>query len=225
MPIWKRMSVSISDKETSGQTGRPVGRTEEQRNAIRQRRVGRRERRWWSRAAINVFIVWHLFALFIWLVPNNSAIVQACVGPHSPVNLYMTLTGFAQSWTMFSPTPDHLDVTLEARILYADGETRSWFFPRMARMGYAQRFEEERWRKLVEIVTHNNSTQMLCAAMARYAARVNNIDSQNRPVSVELFEHSRQIPPPGDPIPPITIQPLQTGNGPSITPIRPEDLK
>ncbi len=198
------------------------GRTEEQRNLVRDRRVSRLERRWWGRLAINVFLLWHIFALTIWLVPNNSAIVGACVGFVRP---YMTLTGFAQSWSMFSPTPDRLDVTLEARITYADGETRSWFFPRMARMGYAQRFEEERWRKLVEIVTHNNGTQMLCEAMVRYAARVNDVDSQNRPVSVELFEHSRQIPPPGQPIPPIQVTPLQTGSGPSITPIRPEDLK
>ena len=221
------MSVSTSDKDTSQETSArpgisPEGRTEEQRNLVRQRRVGRLERRWWGRLAINAFIVWHLFALFVWLTPNNSAVVQACVGFVRP---YMTVTGFAQSWTMFSPTPDHLDVTLEARILYADGETRSWFFPRMAPMGYVQRFEEERWRKLVEIVTHNNGTQNLCAAMARYAARVNNFDSQNRPVSVELFEHSRQIPPPGAPIPPVTVAPLQTGSGPSITPIHPEDLK
>ena len=37
----------------------------------------------------------------------------------------------------------------------------------------------------------------LWPAMARYAARVNNFDSQNRPVSVELFQHSRLLPPPG----------------------------
>lgn len=212
------MFVSTSDK-----TGISAeGRTEEQRNLVRQRRVSRLERRWWGRLAVNLFILWHLFALTIWLVPNNSAIVQGCVGLVRP---YMTLTGFAQSWSMFAPMPDRLDVTLEARILYADGETRSWFFPRMARMGYARRFEEERWRKLVEIATHNNGTQMLCSAMARYAARANNFDSQNRPVSVELFQHSRQIPPPGDPIPPIKVEPLQTGNGPSITPVHPEDLK
>lgn len=200
------------------------GRTEEQRNAVRERRVSRLERRWWGRLAINVFLLWHIFALTIWLIPPNSAIVESPLGA-GLVRPYMTLTGFAQSWTMFSPVPDRLDVTLEARITYADGETRSWFFPRMARMGYARRFEEERWRKLVEIVTHNNGTQMLCSALARYAARVNNVDSQNRPVSVALFEHSRQLPPPGQTIPPITIEPLQTGGGPSITPIRPEDLK
>ena len=196
-------------------------RPPEQRDAVRERRVSRLERRWWLRRAVNIFIVWHLFALAIWLTPANSAIVQGCVGLVRP---YMTLTGFAQSWSMFSPYPDRLEVTLEARITYANGEQRSWFFPRMARMGYVQRFEEERWRKLVEVATHG-STQIIWPALARYAARVNNYDAQNPPVSVELFQHSRQIPAPGGLMPPITAEPLHSNFGPSITPIHPEDLK
>jgi len=229
LQTWKRMYGTTSDSEiraedTRQDRNRPVlGRTEEQRNVVRQRRVDRLERRWWARKAINLFILWHLFALTIWLVPSNSAIVQSPLG-FGLVRPYMTITGFAQSWSMFSPYPDKLDVTMEARITYADGEKRSWFFPRMARLDYVGRYREERWRKLVEVATHG-STQALWPAMARYAARVNDFDSQNRPVSVELIEHSRVILPPGDPLPPIKVEPLQTGSGPSITLIHPEDLK
>ena len=196
-------------------------RTEEQENAVRRRRINRLERRWWGRAAINLFIVWHLFAVTIWLLPYNSAIVPPCA---NVVHNYMVGTGFAQSWSMFSPSPDKMDVYLEAQVSYADGEKRSWLFPRMVHMGYVKRYQEERWRKLVELATHGGN-EMLWPALARYAARVNDYDTQNPPMSVEIIQHSRIVPPPGQAIPPYTVAPLQTGNGPSITPIRPEDLK
>ena len=199
------------------------GRTEEQRAAVRLRRVSRLERRWWMRRLVNVFIVWHLFALAIWLSPSGSAIVQSPVGV-GLVRTYMTLTSFAQSWSMFSPYPDKLDVTLEAQITYQDGSKRFWYFPRMAHMGYVRRYQEERWRKLVEVATHANS-QAVWVGLARHAARANNHDTHNRPVSVTLIQHSRLIPPPGVPMPPVQAAPLQTGTGPFVLAIRPEDLK
>ena len=229
MQTWKVMFVVTSDERVEEEAhekahdGDVRGRTEGERDAVRQRRVNRLERRWWARRAINVFILWHLFAMAIWLSPSNSALVQSPVGV-GLVRSYMTLTSFAQSWSMFSPYPDRLDVTLEAQITYADGEKRSWYFPRMQRMGYARRYEEERWRKLVEVATHGNS-EALWLAMARYAARANNYDSQNRPVSVVLIQHMRQIPPPSTPLPPYRVSPLQTRSGPFVLPIHPEDLQ
>ena len=198
----------------------PQGRSEQQRQQVKQRRVNRLEKRWWKRRVVNLFIVWQAFALFIWLVPGNSAIVQALVGVVRP---YMTVTAFAQSWSMFSPNPDHLDVYLEARITYADGQILSWDYPRMVHLGYVKRYEEERWRKMTEVVTHG-SNQNLWPALARYAARVNNPRPKNPPVSVELIQHSRLIPPPGQTIPPYTVAPLQTRSGPSVTAILPGDL-
>lgn len=197
-----------------------MGRTEEERRRVKQRRVNRLEKRWWLRRAVNLFIAWHLFALFIWLVPSQSAIVQACVGTVRP---YMIMTAFAQSWSMFSPNPDHLDVFLEAKITYANGQVKSWEFPRMVHMNYAKKYEEERWRKMTEVVTHGSNHE-LWPALARYAARRNNSDPQNPPVKVELIQHSRIIPPPGQPIPPYTAAPLQGGTGPSITLINRNDL-
>ena len=198
-----------------------TGRSEEERRYIKQRRIHRLEKRWWLRRAVNLFLIWHLFALTIWLIPGNSAIVQFFVGTVRP---YLTVTAFAQSWSMFSPYPDRMDVYLEARITYANGRTRSWEYPRMVHMNYVKRYEEERWRKMTEVVTHGGNHE-LWPALARYAARINNPDPQNPPVSVELFQHSRNVPPPGQRIPPYTVEALQTGVGPSITPIRPEDLR
>lgn len=197
-----------------------TGRSEEERRRVKQRRVNRLEKRWWLRRAVNLFIVWHLFALFIWLVPGQSAIVQACVGTVRP---YMIATAFAQSWSMFSPNPDHMDVFLAAKITYANGSVKFWEFPRMAHMNYAKKYEEERWRKMIEVVTHGGNHE-LWPSLARYAARVNNPDPQNPPVKVEMIQHSRIIPPPGQPIPPYTVAPLQGSTGPSITLINRNDL-
>ena len=195
-------------------------RSKEQRQQIKRRRVNRLEKRWWSRTAVNLFLLWHGFALFVWLMPGNSAVVQFFVGTVRP---YLTITAFAQSWSMFSPNPDHLDVYLEAKITYAHGEVKSWEFPRMNHLGYAKKYEEERWRKMTEVVTHG-SNQNLWPVMARYAARVNNPDPKNPPVKVALIQHSRLIPPPGQPIPAYTVAPLQLGSMPSVTTIHPEDL-
>ena len=209
----------IAQEILTTETAQPR-RSEQQRRQVKQRRINRLEKRWWVRRAVNLFIAWQMFAVFIWLVPSNSAIVQACVGTVRP---YMVLTAFAQSWSMFSPNPDHMDVYLTAKITYAHGQTKLWEFPRMARFSYAKKYEEERWRKMTEVVTHSGSHQ-LWPAMARYAARVNNPDPQNPPVKVELIEHSRIIPPPGQPIPPYTTTPLEDAAGPSVTPIQPKDL-
>jgi len=197
-----------------------IGCSEEARRQVKQRRVNRLEKRWWKRRLINLFIIWHAFALFIWLMPGNSAIVQWFVPVVRP---YLTVTAFAQSWSMFSPSPDHLDVYLEAKITYANGQVKSWEFPRMVHYGYVKRYEEERWRKMTENVTHG-SNQNLWPMMARYAARVNDPDPHNPPVRVALIQHSRIIPPPGQAIPPYTVAPLQANNGPSITTIHPGDL-
>lgn len=196
------------------------GRTDDERRHVKQRRINRLEKRWWMRRAVNLFLVWHLFAVFIWLAPSNSALVQGCVATVRP---YMVVTAFAQSWSMFSPNPDQLDVYLEARITYANGQTKSWEFPRMVHMNYAKRYEEERWRKMTEVVTHGANHQ-LWSSLARYAARRNNPDPKNPPVSVILFQHSRIIPPPGERIPPYTAVPLQDHANPAVTMIQQKDL-
>jgi hypothetical protein len=209
-----------TENQTETQPEVPKGRSEEARRLVKQRRVNRLEKRWWKRRAVNLFIVWQIFAVFMWVMPSNSAIVQAFVGVVRP---YMVITAMAQSWSMFSPNPDHMDVYLEAKITYANGQTKSWEFPRMTHLGYVKRYEEERWRKMTENVTHG-SNQNLWPMLARYAARVNDPDPNNPPVKVELIQHSRVIPSPGQSIPPYTAAPLQTSTGPSITVIRREDL-
>lgn len=198
----------------------PRGRPKEAANRVRERRVARLERRWWGRQAISLLIVWHLFALLIWLAPGNTPIGRLFLGP---VRQYLVTTAMAQSWNMFSPNPDKLDVYLEARVTRADGSVRPYVFPRMATMPYAQRYREERWRKYIEVATHGVQPAVW-AALARDAARRCDTDPNNRPISVTLVCHSREIPPPGTPLPPYRLGPLAAGTDTYTLPVRPEDL-
>jgi len=145
------------------------------------------------RLVVNLFILWHLYALTIWLLPE-SALRQSCVQTVTP---YMTFTGLMQSWTMFSPDPSKLDLYVEARITYANGQERSWSYPRMVNLGYVERYRHERFRKLIELA-HLEQNSMIWPSVARYAARVNNIYPHNPPVDVRLIRHFRFTPRPGE---------------------------
>jgi hypothetical protein len=148
----------------------------------------------WRRFGLNAFILWNLFAVGIWLLPN-SVLRQSCAELVRP---YLMLTGLAQGWTMFSPNPSDVDLYIEARITYANGQVRGWNYPRMIDMGYVERYRRERFRKMIEIANQDTS-RMVWPSLARYAARRNNTDPRNRPVSVELVRHFRIVPPPGFP--------------------------
>jgi hypothetical protein len=154
-------------------------------------------RRRWGRVLINAFILWHLFALTIWLLPE-SALRESCIGVVSP---YMTLTGFMQSWGMFAPNPAGVEFYIEARVTYADGRVRRWVYPRMVDMGYIERYRRERFRKLIEMANPDEN-RVVWPSLARYAARRNNTDPRNPPVSVAMVRHFRAIPPPGLPFGP-----------------------
>lgn len=171
-------------------------------------------RRRWGRALVNAFLFWHLFALTIWLLPE-SALRRNWIGVVSP---YMTLTGFMQSWSMFSPNPAAMDVYVESRITYADGRVRSWVYPRMVKLGYIERYRHERFRKLIEMA-HPDVNSMMWPSLARYAARRNNVYPHDPPVAVALVRHFRSVPPPG-----LLFAPFQTYVF-YQTPIRPEDLR
>ena len=173
-------------------------------------RIGNR----WGRLIVNVFVLWHLFALTIWLLPE-SALRQSCADIFRP---YMTFTGLMQSWTMFSPDPSKLDLYVEARIKYADGQVRSWIYPRMSELGYVERYWHERFRKFIEL-THLDQNQMVWPSLARYPARLNNVYPDNPPVQVQLVRHFRFTPPPGVPWPDYQTYTFFT------LPILPRDLR
>lgn len=195
-----------------------TGVAEEEREQVWERRVGRLKRRAWTRRLVNAFIVWHCFAVAMWLLPGYWPVVRDMLPPDNSgaVRAYMTMTDLMQSWQMFAPNPDNNDLYMQAEITYADGHKKVWTFPRLTDMGYGERYRRERFRKLVEVAERDNR---VWPTMARYAARRNYLDPRDPPVAVRLLDHFRKVPPPGQPIPPYKMDVIFEA------PITPGDLR
>jgi len=150
---------------------------------------------------VSVCLLWHIYACALWNLPNTDPLISPLIADttdadgkvhHTIVRDYMVGSGFMQGWGMFAPDPYSLDVYVEARVHYADGSTKIWPFPRMNKMSFWQRYGKERWRKYIE-VAHQDSWNFLWPVMGRYAARENNTNPNNPPVTVDLIRHFRLV--------------------------------
>jgi len=97
--------------------------------------------------AINTFLIFHLVAITAWCIPINSPLTLAFREYLRP---YFLWSGLFQSWDMFSPNPKSSNAYLEAVIIYKDGSTELWPFPRMELLSYRERYFKERYRKFEE---------------------------------------------------------------------------
>jgi hypothetical protein len=138
-------------------------------------------RKGWARIrylAINVFLVAHLVAITCWAVPFSNPLIAMC---RDLVRPYFQWAGLFQSWDMFSPVPKLANSYMEALVIYEDGNTRNWKFPRMELLNWKDRYSKERYRKFVEILQDEKNAAYWPDA-ARFIARVNN----DRPVHVKM---------------------------------------
>lgn len=150
------------------------------------------------RFLITLFIVWQLLAVAFWLMPG-SAIKRPFLGLLEP---YMWVTAGDQNWSMFAPNPASQDVYLTANIVYQNGANTVYTFPRMRDLNYLQRYQQERFRKMIEWA-HQDNYHMMWPYLARFAALANNSRPHSNPVvHVELVRHWQDIPNPGVPMPP-----------------------
>jgi hypothetical protein len=148
---------------------------------------------------ISLFVVWQVFAVTVWLMPEGQG-PRLYLGPI--VNSYMLFTGAWQQWTMFSPSPEKKDASIEARVDYADGTHGYWNFYRMTSMGYVERYQRERFRKMGENAEPPSARRMW-PYLARYAAIVCDRHKPGTyPMTVHLLRRLRYItPPPGSILP------------------------
>jgi hypothetical protein len=117
--------------------------------------------------AINVFLVFHIVAITCWCLPINSVLVLECRQFLRP---YFLCTGLFQSWDMFSPNPKSVNSYVDAVIIYKDGSTENWTFPRMQLLDFTERYYRERYRKFEENLVENDHSALWPDA-ARYIAR------------------------------------------------------
>jgi hypothetical protein len=135
----------------------------------------------WTRIrhlAITAFLLFHLVAITCWAMPFSNPLIAMC---RDLVRPYFQWAGLFQSWDMFSPSPKVVNSYMEALVLYDDGNTRNWKFPRMELLNWKDRYSKERYRKFVENLQDDKNAALWPDA-ARFIARVNN----DRPVRVKM---------------------------------------
>lgn len=125
------------------------------------------------RVAIHVFLIFHIVAIACWCLPIGSPLIAA---GKELVRPYMLWTGLFQSWDMFSPSPVRVNNYLEAIVLYKDGNTRIWPFPRMERLSLLDRYRKERYRKFSEVLNDDKYAPLWPDA-TRFIARQQNTGS------------------------------------------------
>jgi len=145
----------------------------------------------WMRVVLTIFILLHVFIMAAWGLPPSpfrTRLVQK-------VEEYVIWIGLWHSWDMFSPDPLSLNFNVQAFITHADGTTDVWDFPRMEKMGIAEKFQKERYRKWRERVRQDSYAQIWDDTV-RWVARQHNRDPKNPPVKVVLVRSWNQIPAP-----------------------------
>jgi hypothetical protein len=85
---------------------------------------------------------------------------------------------------------------VEAVVIFEDGRTRTFKFPRMEQLSLAQRYYKERYRKFAENLVQD-SDSALWPDVARYIARLNKNNS-NPPEIVMLIRYWSEIVPQAD---------------------------
>ena len=136
----------------------------------------------WRDSAISLFLLFHLIAIPIWCLPSNSLPLLVC---RDLVRPYFLWSGLFQTWDMFSPSPKRTNGYLEAMLVYTDGTTDYWQFPRMDRLSFTERYSKERYRKFEETLADSKFADLWPDA-ARYIAR-HAPDPSKRPEMIMLI--------------------------------------
>ena len=163
---------------------------------------------------IKFFVLLHLFCITVWAIPNPpDDMAQGKVKPWGtdyllvwnseylksmqPLAAYLFVTGTWQYWDMFAPNPSQIDIWCDAEVVYRDGTTKYYQYPRMYNLPIIHKYPQERYRKFYERV-NDEKYSYLWPLFALRIAYLND-NPGNPPVTVRLTRHWLQIMPPGKP--------------------------
>ena len=152
------------------------------------------------KAALNLFILWHLLVLTLWNLPPSPMRDKLIRGK---IAQYMHLTGLRQWWAMFYSGGAQINWHLEAEITYKNSDTRRWVFPRMDELSIPDRFLKilhGTWKAYLP--QHKEAWP----DTSRYIARIHNDTSGNPPKKIVLVQWWGKIPQPMNTAQPIRWQ-------------------
>jgi hypothetical protein len=137
-----------------------------------------------KRVAINAFLLFNLLTIICWCIPLDSPLLANF---RNLVRPYMLWSGLFQAWDMFAPSPRNINSYMEAIVIFNDGRTQTWKFPRLEQLSFVQRQFKERYRKFGENV-QKDANSVLWPDVARRIARLHNKPSD--PPTIVLLGRS-----------------------------------
>jgi len=143
------------------------------------------------RLAISAFLVAHLAATVIWILPASAIRLQ-----YAPLAKYYILPlGLWQYWAMFAPDPVRDTITLEAEVIDCNGVRYAFAFPRLGDYNWWRGIPRFRYSKYAA----NLASEEFALARkfaSRHVLRHLNLPADVYPVSVHLVYQIRKTPPP-----------------------------
>ncbi len=142
-----------------------------------------------GRVLISVFLVVTVLAVAFWNLPPSELKRQGL----RPLAPYVRATGLDQNWGVFAPNPRQQTLEMVARVQYADGTQGTWRLPSGNALFGA--YWDYRWRKWMEWASNDAYPQLRDPA-AQFVLREER-GAGRRPVQVELFRRTADLPAPG----------------------------
>ena len=144
------------------------------------------------RLAISAFLLFHLAATVIWVMPV-CPIRDQCI-PF--LKYYILPLGMWQAWAMFAPDPIHDTVMLEAEVIDCHGVRYGFAFPKMADYSWWEGIPRFRYSKYSASISSEELALPRTFA-AHHVLRRLRLPADVFPVTVHLFYQVRPTPPPG----------------------------
>lgn len=116
---------------------------------------------------------------------------------YRPVDAYLSFFSIYQDWLMFAPNPTRMNASLSAEILFEDGSSDIYRFPRSAEMGIVDKYTHgEKYRKIITEAIRNDSHSWMWKDTAKFALRKMKEKSFSKiPLKVHLYRHWAETPP------------------------------
>jgi hypothetical protein len=146
------------------------------------------------RLAISAFLVFHVAANVIWVLPQCPIRQQFAPA----LRYYILPLGLWQFWAMFAPDPIRDTVVLDAEVIDINGVRYAFAFPRLADYNWWQGIPRFRYSKYAANLVADEFTLPRKFA-ARHVLRRLKLPAEVFPVTVHLMYQLRSTPPPGSP--------------------------
>lgn len=174
-----------------------------------------------QRTAISLFVIAHLCAVTIWILP--ACVIKLWAIPY--IVKYMVPLGQWQYWGMFAPDPMRDTMMLEAAVVDARGLLHTFAFPKEKDFGAWGSSLHYRHSKYAANFALKEEFKAHREFAARHAVRQLGMTADMFPVDVQLMYRIKPTPPPGspppDPMMPLAVAAIDTYRFPSLKEVQP----